>query len=1443
MDIRKTKNPYVKLKREFYEISQVATESDDFDLAQAFRVGGRLQWKHLLEEYRVILLAEAGAGKTREIEEAASQLREAGKPAFFLRLELVTEGVDDAFEVGNREGFDKWRASSDEGWVLLDSIDEARLKDPKDFERAIRKMSAVIGSAMERTHLIITGRTTAWRPKTDLDLCQKHFPLARRIRAEKIEPFKDSEYSRPDYQTENTREKSSESIFKIVTLEDLRSSQIVIFVKARGVEDTVEFLDAIERADAWSFTARPQDLEELTEFWADKGRIGSRLELMRNSVRRRLAERDQDRAELRTLSEDRATRAIKLIAAAVALTHDQTLRVPDGTSNDRGMPINQLLGNWDARDLSTLLSRPIFDEAIYGTVRFHHRTVWEYLAAEWFHDLLKEDTSRRKIESHFFKKQYGLDVVVPSLRPILPWLAIFDERIRDRLAAIEPEVVLEGGDPSHLPLSVRRHILKEVCQQLAAGAPRHPVHGYDAIQRFAHDDLGDEIRDLLETFKKNETIVDFLMRMIWLGRIASLAQQAKAVAEVPTASRYTRIAAMRAVRAVGSSGDQEDVRRSFLGEADELSRECLTELIAGAPRSRSSQAWLLACLAKVTPKRSHSFDGLSDAVAEFADGLQSAVLRDFVSGMNVLLDKPPHVERRFVEVSERFQWLLEPAARSVYRLIRERDPAALEEDALSILYKVSTSRFYGSDIRDDKIDFGAAVSAWQDLNRAMLWYDVRESRRSLDKGTGARLTQFWQTLSLGSFWKFDEYDFDYAVAQITSQKEIDDRLVALSLAFTLYKESNRPASWLQQLKDAAAGSAELLEQLEVYLSSTANEKAQARERRQLSWQRELKKRERDQERNREKWRSALAAEPDRLRRPGLDNPADVSTWQDYVCETLREKGSRASRWANGNWRDLIGEFGEEVAQAFRDGAVAYWRHYRPVLLSEGAPANTTPHQVIFGLTGLEIEARETSNWARALEVADVEIACRYACHELNGFPTWFPNLFDARPEQISNFLFHEICFELNTEVEGQERHHVLDDISWSGQWCWDRLAPMLLAKLRSFEPKSLHSLDQTHRILQGSSVSDDDLARLAERKVGEGEAVEHRAQWYAVWVGVEPDRAIHALESALANISSGDDQTRFAMSFAISLVGGRLGEKNSARAAFRVPHHLKTLYLLMHQYIRQEQDIDRASGGVYTPDTRDKAQEARDQLFQILNQIPGKEAYLALEELSRAHPVETARPWFADQARRKAEIDADMTPWSAAQVREFQDELERTPANHRELAELAAMRLQDLRYDLEEGDSSIAQTLRRVTDEVEMRKFIGRELREKSHGRYSVPQEEEFADAKRADYRFHGSGIDAPVPVELKLADKWTGPALLERLENQLCGDYLRDDHSRRGIFVLVYRGERKGWDMPEPVGRVDFGGLVLTLQDHWTRISPRFPKIDEITVIGIDLTRRTCKL
>lgn len=1436
-----TKNyEFIELNRTFHELSKDSTENDDLDIIRAFHFGDRLSWANLINEYRLIILSEAGSGKTFEIRHIAQKLMVEGKPAFFLRLENIPRDFEDAFEVGTYEAFEEWLTSGEEGWLFLDSVDEARLRDPGDFELAIRKLSRRISIAKDRTHIVITGRTTAWRPKTDLAYCTAHLPYSLATTSER-DPQAENDGPGGSVQTKTENRFEPKSVFKIVALDDLTRDQIAMFANARGIEDSKAFIEAVERADAWSFTSRPQDLDELTEFWLVKGLIGSRLGIMQNSIDRRLTERHQGRADARPLSAERARQGAMLLAAVTTLAQDPTIRVPDGAENSKGIAVQSVLSDWNDKDQLTLLLRPIFDEAIYGAVRFHHRSVREYLTAEWFAELLKRETSRRKIEGLFFRNQYGLDIIVPTLRPILPWLAILDEKIRERVRKIAPEIIFEGGDPSQLPPDVRRYILYEVCEQMADNTTVRSMRDYAAVQRFANPDLTDDVRALIQKYADNEDLMAFLLRMVWIGQLAGALPEATKVALSPTTGRYTRITAFRAIKAIGSKKDQELVRQRFLAEASDLKREWLAELLEGIQPTEQILVWLLACLEKSEPKEPYTVDHLMDGVTELVSKADIALLPHFVTGLNRLLSIPPMIERRNCEVSEKFQWLMAPACKAVERLILVRDPASLGPDALAVLNKFSALRGYDSnELTEIKTEFSKLVPAWQELNRTLFWFEVHRAREAIDKKSGVRLTEYWRASLFGSFWRFEEGDFEYVAEQIFRQTLLDDRLVALSLAFNIYLSNNRPRVWRLQLKRLVAGNDDLSERLRTYLRPPAQSRDSRRWKQQeAEWKRRAEVSRKRQDKYHADWKKYFNDNLDKDIATLHEKPGTITNSLLYLFKQTRDKKNTTARWTEYNWKTLISEFGEEVAHFYRDATVFFWRHHKPKLHSEGAPFNETTYAVIMGLIGIEIEANETKGWPKNLSSAEVERVCRYASFELNGFPTWFPKLFEMYPEIVCDFLMREVRYELSIEKPDSETHYIISDLSWSGQWSWDQIAPRIYELLKTREPKNLFNLDKLLKIIQGSNLSDDLTESLAYQKCSTLKRLDHLASWLAVWTGVAPDRAIAALKVRIGKITTPKKRTLFAMTFITHLLGGRRGDGTAARQTFKTPEHLKSLYLLMHKYIRRREDINRSGTGAYSPGLRDDAQDARNSMLELLNKIPGKESFLALQDIAKVHPEESSRPWIMHLAKKKAEQDGDIESWPPSQVRDFHEKLERTPRNHMELAELAVLRLLDLKDDLENGDSSVAGILKTVTQETDIRKYIGRELREKEFGRYSIPQEEELADSKKPDLRFHGTGFDGPVPVELKLADNWTGPALIERLENQLCGDYLRDNNSNQGIFVLVYRGDKGGWDVPGSVNRVDFAGLTDALQEHWFRISSKFSNVDDVTIIGIDLTKR----
>lgn len=1421
---------FIQLYRTFHDLALSEEEDKESDLFRLMRRDRPTQWSDLLEERRVVLLSEAGSGKTEEIRHACRDLRLRKKHAFFLRIEYLAQDFDASFEEGTTQEFDDWIGSGEDGWLLLDSVDEARLKDAKDFERAIRKIGRKLGGVLQRAHVVITGRTDAWRPRTDLMICETALPWTPPASARKEDQESDEAVTTRDAPG-STRPKSP---FRIVALDDLAGEQVDRFAGAKGVTDIKAFKKAVERADAWSFTARPLDLAETVEFWIANEKIGSRLELLRASIDKRLEERDQDRADANPISKERIREGARLVAAASTLVKESAIRVPDGQHNDRGLPIKEVLTDWNDADCRTLLTRPIFDDGIYGTVRFHHRSVREFLAAEWLNAMLVDAGSRAKIENLFFRRQYGIEVVVPTTRPILPWLALFDQRILERVMRLAPDVLFEGGDPAQLQVDTRAQILRETCEHLAQPAHGRNATEYSAVQRFTNPDLAEVIRELLDKHSGDADIVWFLLRMVQQGGIEALADKAKHFA-LTSRAKYTRIAAIRAVIEVGSPQDAADVRKAFIAETPPLRRSWLGELLDGLGQTQADVDWLLAALALAALKKQFETDPLSDSLASYVAALPQALLSTLLKGLAKLLSRRPVVEQRHCEISKKYSWLGQTAGQALMRMIGYRDPATLTKTALSILRKLPSAEDYGRGVFEEiRNELPQLLRGWPELNRALFWHSVAEERARRKRKNGGQLTDYWHVSIFGSYWAFDGSDFDYMRNQIVARPLLDDKLVALTLAFALYQQNGRLRAWREALKKAASAEPDVDAELTKLLNPPKGANDGSR-RQQAVWKRRSEREAAKETAARERAKQILAGRVTTIRDFG--KPGKISNDQHYLHEQMRSGSSQHNWWTEGNWQSLIEEFGEDVALAFWDGAVGYWRQNTPLLRSEGAVANTTPFSTIFGLTGLSIEARETADWPSALTPAEAGIATRYALQELNGFPVWLPKLHKAFPSQVLEVLLKEIKHELSTETAEGESNYALYDVSWHGDWVWDRIAPALLPQLRA-KRVNTRNLGYLLAIISRSSVGDKTIADIASQKSNATRNLTFSPIWFAAWVGVDPTAAIPALAARFAGMSDPAQQTKLALLFIVALVGGR-AQEGHARQAFRTVAHMKSLYLLMARYVRQQDDIERAGQGVYSPGLRDDAQDARNALIAFIRETPGKPAFLALLEMARAHPDEKTRPWMGYHAKSKAAADADVDSWTPSQVREFGKSLVSTPANHRELWYHTVDKLDDLKHDLENGDSSVASILQAVDQETEFRKFIGGWCRDHAADRYVVPQEEELADAKRPDLRFFGAGFDAPVPAELKLADKWTGPHLFERLEIQLCGDYLRDPRSSRGIFLLVYLGTKSYWDLPNGRRADTFDILIDELQRHWTLISNDYPGVEDIRVIGIDLTRR----
>ena len=117
--------------------------------------------------------------------------------------------------------------------------------------------------------------------------------------------------------------------------------------------------------------------------------------------------------------------------------------------------------------------------------------------------------------------------------------------------------------------------------------------------------------------------------------------------------------------------------------------------------------------------------------------------------------------------------------------------------------------------------------------------------------------------------------------------------------------------------------------------------------------------------------------------------------------------------------------------------------------------------------------------------------------------------------------------------------------------------------------------------------------------------------------------------------------------------------------------------------------------------------------------------------------------------------------------------------------------------------------------------------------------EEELADATRPDLRIHNADVDAPVAIELKIADNWSYTQLSAALRDQLVGRYMRDQRSRYGVFLLTWHGGKQRWRHRGSSRILAFDQLVVSLQEEADAIVAQDPGVDDLAVVGVDLTRR----
>ncbi|WP_316173379.1 MULTISPECIES: hypothetical protein [unclassified Bradyrhizobium] len=1440
---------FVDLDRYFVPLHKDQEPSLDIGHLWGPSAAGWLNWDELRRRRRVILLAEAASGKTKEFEHQCESLRASGKPAFFLRIEeLADNAIESTLDGASIELFRSWLSGSGEAWFFLDAVDEAHL-NRKSFDSALKHFARDLGTGLERAYVYVSCRVTDWRGAEDRTIFSRFLPAWTQpavVPVEKpddysalLDPiFKDKRSLRNDQAAKD--EKVLNELL-VVQLVPLSLEQYRKLATERGVPNVDVFVAAIARHGLEASTERPRDLLDLADYWKTHKRFDTSAKMLEHGITSKLAEQNPHRADNEAISPEEAREGAERLAAALTLGKSFTLRAPgdesDPTLASGALNPKEILPEWTDAKRNALLRRAIFAPATYGRIRFHHRSTQEYLAASWLDRLIRNNCPRSEIFNLLFTERYGVETIVPSLRAEAAWLSLRQPDIRDEVLRREPLTLVTQGDPGSLPLPIREQLLMQYASKQAAGDISDDRLDARELWMFADERLAPTVMRAWQANTHEQFRYD-LLRLIREGGIKGASSLARAVALDKKADDNHRIVAAQAAEACGD-------RPTLMGLAKELVKDA-AKASPGLAASLSlilypdflSTADLLKIIAKSKKPAVHSAEDFGYVLEKLYDKAPNAAARvAFLGGLSDLCLSKPFVDE-FHRIATNFREIAKHlhnvARREVLGLAKVSPPPS---HIVRLL--VATERggrdSYSSEAKPSLHEL---VRNNPPLNRALFWADIAEHRANA-KDT---IVDYWHVhFGSGSeaLWGFAEADLSWLYDDLKSRPIIQDKQVALSAILDILRRAGRLTAEAGTVRSAIGAEALLLDALQSALEpppESATIRAHRLERE--AHDRDAEAQTKADQESWIKFRSDLLADPS-----VLSNPKHLKSWKEgvfrlhYLTNWLRRRTGSDTPRAVLEWRLLEEGFDRAVAEAYRDGMRQLWRHIPPVRPRRNRDGTITKKSPwVLAFAGIGLEAAEDPDWTLRLNEKEVAIAARHGCRAEEGYPDWIDGLTMSWPNVVRPVLKDQIHREWTLPSDGITSF--LNRYGASAYLIQPSVQTLLRTEILRTEAKAISVFHTAIRIIRNLTLDTTQRTELFKAAAARFDAHakarrdDFALSYLLVLVMLNPDAALPPLQKWLAAPSSKAERTARA-EMTLSTLFDRHDPLTSDALAATSTKGLEALLHLAYSHIKPKDDL--VHHGTYSPGSRDNAESARNVILSALLEKPGGDAYQAMKRLAN-DPVFALRAHrFLELARGKAERDAEIPAWTAPEVLTFERESTAPAKTGADLLRIVLGVLADIQHNLTAGDYSSRALLERAQDEYEVQPWLADQMLLRAKGRFHIIREGEIALNDRPDIFVASTASTYQVAVEIKHGGKgWSGPDLENALRVQLAEDYLKPDLRRHGVLVVTHHRNRR-WQRATGTKRIEFTELIRWLTSIAATIIENAAGHIAVKCVGLD--------
>ncbi len=554
----------------------------------------------------------------------------------------------------------------------------------------------------------------------------------------------------------------------------------------------------------------------------------------------------------------------------------------------------------------------------------------------------------------------------------------------------------------------------------------------------------------------------------------------------------------------------------------------------------------------------------------------------------------------------------------------------------------------------------------------------------------------------------------------------------------------------------------------------------------------------------------------------------------HFLENFAKPGPKA-RYESLSCKAIAEEYGQEIADAAREGFKHFWRTHDPAA-ARNVAENEVPYTCICGLIGLALEVEDGTDLTSLPDYL-LERAIRYAPWELNAFPRWLTTCAARVPSKVGAALAEDLRTDFGAlpREDGHNFGRIVSKVEHGDTEVREACAPEVLKLLLEGDPPRLPVLQDALRVLQrtGVPVRSERVALAKARTDANCTDYPRFALWWSFLLADDPVIAVTTLEETARTAERPDELIEEACSSALK----RYDERAQAGldALRSDPTSLASLIRIVRAHVRPEQDLVHKR--MYSPGRRDYAQRFRDALLGWLGSIDAPETAALLEGLiERPEIASEERDWIRHLAgfRRKAAVSKAMPLERAVTLL---TSLVVQPSTPGELFTIAKNRLSDVQRDLTHGDFSVRQAYcpkkGHVTEEP-VQNLLAGELQQRARGQYEVVREPELTRKARPDIRLVNPRCEGRVTIELKIAERWSVTQLETAVTEQLVGTYMRANKSGYGLFVVCSSGESKGWRTADGTA-LDFSALVSHLSYHAKQVRASAPWVADLAVVGLD--------